>query len=349
MIAILLAFALPAVQAIPAGARPAPQAISAGARPAPRPGPAALQQNTAGVTGGALFGGTVPLLAEQSHLGRKLAIVRVYYMIGQKFSTPKMDKVMAAGTTVLASLDVPHSHGITYASIAAGRQDTQIRAWLTGAEQEAVAHNVSAVYVAFEHEANNPPNHVLGTPAQFQAAWRHIHGLAAKAHLNAGTGGRLHWAMILMHMAYFPASQRPKWSLRAGFAKDYFPGAAYVDVIAADGYNRGGCRLHRTTAPTKPSVTPGSLFDPVLAFAQAHGGLPVFIAEFASAYYSAVPAWQAHYIGQMKAYVLAHPSIAAVMYWDDIGYNGCKFAVTGHPQSVSALANMGKAINGHLG
>jgi len=331
ILALSLVFALPAAQA---GAVRLPPRQDA---------------TTSGVTGGALFGGTVPLLAEQSHLGRKLAIVRVYYMIGQKFNIPKIDQAMASGTTVLASLDVPHSRGITYASIAAGRQDKEIRAWLTEAEQEAVAHDVSAVYVSFEHEANNPPNHVLGTPSQFQAARRHIHGLAAKAHLDAGTGGRLRWAMILMHMAYFPASQRPKWSLRAGFASDYFPGAAYVNMIAADGYNRGGCRLHRTASPTKPSVTPGSLFDPVLAFARTHGGLPVFIAEWASAAYSAVPAWQAHFIGQMKAYVLGHPSIAAVMYWDNVGYNGCKFTVTGQPQSVTALAAMGKAINGHLG
>jgi hypothetical protein len=87
----------------------------------------------------------------------------------------------------------------------------------------------------------------------------------------------------------------------------------------------------------------------VLAFARTHGGLPVFIAEWASAAYSAVPAWQGHFIGQMKAYVLTHPSIAAVMYWDNVGYNGCKFAVTGQPQSVTALAAMGRAINGHLG
>ncbi len=331
VLALSLAFALPAAQA---GAVRLPSQQNAG---------------TSGVSGGALFGGTVPLLAEQGHLGRKLAIIRVYYMIGQKFNIPKIDQAMAAGSTVLASLDVPHARGITYASIAAGRQDKQIRAWLTEAEQEAVTHDVPAVYVSFEHEANNPPNHVFGTPAQFQAAWRHIHSLAARAHLNAGTGGRLRWALILMHMAYFPASQRPRWSLSAGFASDYFPGAANVNVIAADGYNRGGCRLHRSTTPTKPSVTPGSLFDPVLAFARTHGGLPVFIAEWASAFYSAVPAWQAHFIGQMKAYVLAHPSIAAVMYWNDLGYNGCQFAVTGHPLSVTALAGMGKVINGHLG
>ena len=126
-----------------------PAAQAGAVRIPPRP-----DAGTSGVTGGALFGGTVPLLAEQGHLGRKLAIVRIYDMIGQKFNTPKIDQVMSAGGTVLASLDIPHGHGITYASIAAGRQDTQIRAWLTGAEQEAVAHNVSAVYVSFEHEAN---------------------------------------------------------------------------------------------------------------------------------------------------------------------------------------------------
>ena len=68
---------------------------------------------------------------------------------------------------MLASLDVPHGRGITYASIAAGRQDKQIRAWLTQAEQDAVTYHIPAVYVDFEHEANNPPNSVNGTPAQF--------------------------------------------------------------------------------------------------------------------------------------------------------------------------------------
>jgi hypothetical protein len=122
-----------------------------------------------------------------------------------------------------------------------------------------------------------------------------------------------------------------------------------VDVVAADGYNRGGCRNHRGTRPTQAAVTPGSLFNPVLTFAKAHGGKPVFLAEWASAFYSAVPAWQAHYIGEMKSYVLANPRIAAALYWDDHGFFACSFAVTGHPLSVTALAAMGKAIHGHIG
>jgi len=345
MLAILLAFALPSVQTIQASARPAPTHGSAAPTPGSRP---LVPLNTAGVTGGTLFGGTYPLVAEQGRLGRKLSIVRIYYMIGQKFTTPHIKQLMAAGTTVLASLDVPIGHGITYASIAAGRQDKQILAWLTQAEQNAVTYHVPAVYVAFEHEANNPPNHVNGTPAQFVKAWNHMHALAAKAHLNVGSGGRLRWALILMHMAYFTVSERPKWSLRIGFASNYWPGAANVNVVAADGYNRGGCRNHRGSRPAEAAVTPGSLFNPVLDFARLHGNKPVFLAEWASAAFSALPAWQANYIYAMKAYVHANPRIEAALYWDDHGYASCSFAVTGHPQSLTALRSMAQSLHGHL-
>jgi hypothetical protein len=152
-----------------------------------------------------------------------------------------------------------------------------------------------------------------------------------------------------MHTAYFPASMRPRWSFRLGFASQYFPGTGNVDVIAADGYNRGGCRTHAGSKPTQATVTPGSLFDPVLTFAHTNGGLPVFIAEWGSAFWSGDPTWQANFIPLMKAYVLANPSIAAVIYWDQRGFFGCHFAVNGHPVSVAALAAMGKVINGHLG
>ena len=346
--AILLALALPCVQAIQASAKPAPEASEGSAGPLLSSGPAAVQPSTSGVTGGTLFGGTYPLVAEQSKLGRKLSIVRLYYMIGQKFTTPHIKQLMSAGTTVLASLDVPLHHGITYASIAAGRQDKQILAWLTQAEQDAVTYHIPAVYVAFEHEANNPPNSVNGTPAQFVKAWDHIHALAARAHLNVGSGGRLHWTLILMHLAYFTVAERPKWSLRLGLATKYWPGAANVDVVAADGYNRGGCRSHQGARPTQASVTPGSLFNPVLDFAQSHGNKPVFLAEWASAAFSALPGWQANYITEMKAYVHANPRLAAVMYWDDHGYFGCSFAVNGHPQSLTELRSMALSLHGHL-
>ncbi len=101
-----------------------------------------------------------------------------------------------------------------------------------------------------------PPNQCQRHPGPVHQGLGHIHALAAKAHLNVGSGGRLRWALILMHMAYFPASQRPKWSLRAGFAANYWPGAANVNVVAADGYNRGGCRVTGAPSPRKPRSRP---------------------------------------------------------------------------------------------
>ena len=67
-----------------------------------------------------------------------------------------------------------------------------------------------------------------------------------------------------------------------------------------------------------------------------------------------MPAWQAHYIGLMKAYVHANPRLAAVMYWDQQGhsegggYNSCSFAVNGHPQSLTVLKSMAQSLHGHI-
>jgi hypothetical protein len=312
--------------------------------------PASPAPSKAGVIDGTLFGGTMPLVSEQGTLGRKLAIVRLYYNIGQPFSTGRSRSVMSAGSTVLASLDSPPRDGPSYASIIAGNYDKTILAWLTQAEQAAVTYGLPTVFVSFQHEANDSSHDRQGTPAQFVAAWDHIHALAAQAHLNWNTGGRLRWALILEHYAYFSPSQRPHWSLRLGLASNFWPGTANVDVVAADGYNRGGCRSHDlTNRPTQPAVTPGSLFDPVLTWARANGNLPVFLAEWASAYYSADPAFQADYITQMKSYVLANPQIAAVMYWDSHGNFSCQFSVNGHPESLTQLTAMGQALPGHLG
>ena len=73
----------------------------------------------AGVGNGVMFGGDVPLAAEQAALGRKLAIVRVYDRLGQSFQSRLVDNFMAQGTTILMSLDT-FPGGTPYSAIAAG-------------------------------------------------------------------------------------------------------------------------------------------------------------------------------------------------------------------------------------
>jgi hypothetical protein len=314
----------------------------------PAPGIAHAYSGTgvrSGVTGGALFGGNTSLVREETALGRRLAIVRVYYRFGDSFPTFIASQIMAAGSTLVVSLNSPRG-GPTYASIAAGMQDGYISSFLQAVNRAAIRYHLPAIYFSFEHESSLTSKHAgLGSPAQFIQAWDHIHHLAAAMHLNWNDGGRIHWVWIQLHGTFVPENQRPGGWPISGAPTAYWPGRDEVDIVAADGYNHPGCRGRAGPA------TPQSLFGPLLSFAQQNGGLPVFITEWGS---TAVPSGQEQtgFIGQMQAFVAANPEIVAVLYWNSSGAGPhCSFSVNAHPASVSALATMAHsaALQGRLG
>jgi len=277
-----------------------------------------------------LFGGDVPLTKEEPQLGRRLAIVRVYDLIGQHFPNRREATFMSQGSSILVSFDTYPRHGPSYASIAAGREDGTIRAFLDSVEQAAVKYRLRAIYVTFEHEANNESLHAgLGSPAEFVRAWDHVHQLAVDAHLDWNQGGRLHWVLILTHWGYINKS-----------AASYWPGAGEVDIIAADGYNTGGCR-HPGHGGQDPPVSPASLFSDVVSFAVAHGRMPVFIAEWGSVAYPS-PSVRVSFIRQMQAFVDTNPLIAAALYWDS-AVPHCNYEINNSSSSLAALASMGHA------
>jgi hypothetical protein len=288
-----------------------------------------------GVLGGDLFGGNEAVAQLSGQLGRNLAIVRVYYTIGDSFPWVQHRALMAHGSTLLVSLDT-HTGGLTYAQIAAGQADAQIRTFLGEVNQSAIQYHLPAIYMAFEHEADDSHHVGLGTPAQFVQAWDHIHALAVAAHLDWNDGGRIHWALILSHMAYEPMASRPGWAKQDGWAGAYWPGAGEVDIVAADGYNSGNCQRNGGAAPLQ---APASLFNPVVAFAQANGGLPVFISEFGS-----IPnppqGIQTTFIQQMQSYVASTPQVAAALFWEGHSANGpCNYTIDS--SAIPALAAMG--------
>jgi hypothetical protein len=332
---------------------------AAGCSGSPRPpqapvGPPPGLSTRSGVSGGALFGGDVPLLSQAGNLGRKLAIVRVYYHLGEQFPLPRDSQLMAAGTTLLVSLDSVPGRGPSYASIAAGQYDRLFRNFLTRMEQSAVRYHLSAIYFTFEHEANAPRHLVLGSPAEFVRAWDHVHQLARSARLDWNQGGRLHWVLILTHVAYEPAASRPAWAQNAGQASSFWPGSNAVDIVGADGYNSGSCRNANRggmdVASGSQTVTPEQLFSSLIAFARSRGNLPVFIPEWGSVPYAG-SAEQATFIGQMQAFVAAHRDVAAALYWNSSppGFS-CDYSLNSQPASVSALRTMARsaALQGHL-
>jgi hypothetical protein len=331
-------------------------------KPGPGTGPATAGEAEgvgarSGVTGGALFGGSLPLVPQTGRLGRRLAIVRMYFRIGQQFPSPAAKGVLRAGSTVLASLDsVPGEGQGSYASIISGQHDAAIKRFLQQVEQAAVGYHLGAIYFCFEHEANTRPHQALGTPAQFVQAWDHVHALAESAHLLWNQGGRVHFVLILTHLAYFSQGARPRWSAGMGQATSYFPGKNEVDIVAADGYNHGGCKhlgpAARAGVPAgSRKVTPGYLFDGVVSFARSQGGLPVFIAEWGSQAFAG-SSEQSVFIGQMRAFVPANREIAAAMYWNSHSpqNHGCSSSLDNQPASLAALAAMGHSagLQGHL-
>lgn len=308
------------------------------------PGQGTSLDARSGIEDGTLFGGDAPLTSEEGPLGRNLAILRDYYLIGQRFPNATDRQAMATGSTVLASLDMQLDQGPTYASVAAGRYDRTIKAWLEDANKAAIQYHLSAIYVSFQHEASDSALTPLGTPAQFVAAWDHVHALATSAGLDWNQGGRLHWVWILAWLSFRTAP------LSVGPASAFWPGSSEVDIVAVDGYNSVGC----PNGGDSTTRTPAWIFSPVVSYAQAQGGLPVFVAEWGSTAF--VANQQPTFINQMQAYVASTPQIAAVMYWDGpqfgTGSHGCGLAyrVNNHPASVAALAAMGQsaALQGRL-
>jgi len=287
----------------------------------------------AGVGNGVMFGGDVPLAPEQGALGRKLAIVRVYDRLGQTFQSRLVDNFLAQGTTILMSLDT-FPGGTPYSAIADGQQDATITAFLESENSSALHYGLPAIYFTFEHEANVPGTHQgLGTASQFIAAWDHIHQIAVNHHLLWNQGGRIHFTLILTHFFY-----------NNGKAILWWPGTNEVDIVAADGYNTGGCRTARKqhrpfTYGVTPPESPASLFTGVVQFAAAHGGLPVFIAEWGSVPY-ADPSVRVNWIQQMQSFVAANPAIHAALYWNS-SVQQCNYILNNSSTSLSALASMG--------
>jgi hypothetical protein len=290
------------------------------------------------VTAGALFGGNAALVPEEAALGRRLAIIRVYYHIGETFPQPMNQKYMAEGSTLLVSLDTTVAlNGPSYTAIAAGREDGFISSFLKSVNQAAVQYHLGAIYIDFEHEADDSRHLPLGSPAEFDQAWDHVHQLAVDQHLDWNQGGRLHWVLVLVHNAY---SQGSSHVTADSWAGEFWPGTGEVDAVAADGYNSYSCHLRLQNAPLS-NPSPADLFGPVVSFAATHGGLPVFITEWGIDTTSR--AGQVRFIQQMQAFVAANREIVGAMYWDSLG-NRCSYIVDGNPAAVAALTTMGHSI-----
>lgn len=268
----------------------------------------------AGVAHGALFGGSEPLATAASSLGRKLALVRAYYRVGESFPTPTDRALMSQGTSVLVSLDLPP--GMDYRAVTSGRENGTIRAFLESLARNARRYGLKAVYLCFEHEPDTAKHGAH--PGAFISAWDHVHALAASMRLDWQQGGPIHWVWILTHEAF-----------AKGLAEQYWPGSSRVDIVGEDAYNTSGCKKappgSNFVAQTAP-VAPAELFGQGLSFAKSKRR-PFFITEWGSVP-GPTPTARGEFIRAVGTYVRTNRDIFALLYWDGHGpHNGCDYSL----------------------
>jgi hypothetical protein len=176
--------------------------------------------------------------------GAHMALVEFYtpFGTGSPFPQGAAAQVVALDSTPFIQLN-PRTAPLS--SIAAGNYDGYVRKYATAVK--AFGHHV---VLSFGHEMNGSwsqwgSGHA--TPAQFVAAWQRIHNIFANQHVRNVT-----WSWDPSHVG---ADPQPWW-----------PGAAYVDEIGIDGYQR-------------PGHTFADQFAERIALIRSFASKPIFIAE----------------------------------------------------------------------
>jgi mannan endo-1,4-beta-mannosidase len=139
---------------------------------------------------------------------------------------------------------------VRLSSVVAGDWDRYLERFLRGA-----AGHPGEVTIRLAHEMNGTWYPWSGNPRRYVGMWRHIVGLGRLI------APRVRWMWCVNSL-----------DVGAHRAEDYWPGAAWVDVVGLDGYNGYG-----------PWTPFGELFTPMHDRVVRLSGLPQWIAEVGSA------------------------------------------------------------------
>jgi hypothetical protein len=218
---------------------------------------------------------------------------------------------------------------VTWRDIADGAYDSSLAAQARG-----VAHLGVPVFLTFDHEPDQPARSALGSPADYVAAWRHVHQVFES---NGATNALWVWVVMGIPQTY-------------GSSLAFWPGNDVVDWISWEAYDVAGCDV----GPVDPSrfhsferATLG-FYDYLHAHGSAAGidvDKPMMISESGTVPIPG-PSSPTHtwYDGAPQL-LRTHPQIKAVTVWNHLGSSpGCDFRFTSDPElraSVHRLLDAG--------
>ncbi len=256
----------------------------------------------------------------ETSTGRDLDIVHTYHRWYDTFPT-QSERSLAHDHLLFLNWQPVNSEGarISWASIAAGRQDHQI---------DAVAARLRSwgvpVLLSFSHEPELDVGK-SGTPAEFAAAWRHIHD-----RFVADGARKVHWVWTVMGL------DQPVWMARYA---TLWPGDAYVDWIAWDTYNWAGCR-GRSWQSFADTVSP------FYTWLQDHGhaNKPYMLAEYGTVESPTDPGRKAQWFRDEATALSSFPDLRALVYFDlPAPPANCDWLVTTSTSSSAAFGQLARS------
>jgi hypothetical protein len=215
----------------------------------------------------------------QGELGRRLDIVHTYLTWQGSFPTESDEVALNQGSTLLLSWT-----GIASTAITSGTYDSVIR---QRAREIKATHK--PIFLEWRWEMDRPNlRGVVGTPAQYIAAWRHVRAIFAQQHVR-----NVAWVWCPTARGFHSG----------GNAAAYYPGDNEVDWVCTDAY---------------PAFGPYSSFDdsaqPFLTWA-SHHRKPVMIGEFGVPRRFS-PQQRAQWLRGAAQTVRADPQVKALVYFD---------------------------------
>lgn len=238
-------------------------------------------------TYGGVWQGMEPVFDLEEALGRRLDIVHWFMNWDHDYDPALVSEAAAGGRIPLISWQ-PHGQDVT--DIAAGAYDDYIRRWARGVKSSRVT-----VYLRPFPEMNGDWVPWNGNPDAFRLAWRHMVGVFRS---EGAENVRWVWSPNLTDGPATPENAMER----------YYPGDAYVDVLALDGYNWGEVR------PWSTWRSFDDIFAAPYARITAIGPQPVWLAELAS---SSQGGDKAAWIREMFAST-AFPRIEALVWFNQV-------------------------------
>ncbi|HEX9353548.1 MAG TPA: hypothetical protein VF933_06995 [Streptosporangiaceae bacterium] len=215
----------------------------------------------------------------QSQLGRRLDIVHTYLRWQAAFPTASHLIALSQGSMLLLSWT-----GTDSRAVASGSFDRFIRQ-----RARAIKATGKPIFLEWRWEMDRPNlRGVVGSPAEFIAAWKHVRTIFAQQHVD-----NVAWVWCPTARGFEPG----------GNAAAYYPGDAQVDWLCADAY---------------PGVGPYRPFsDTVQTFLSwaSHHRKPVMIGEY-GVQQSYTPQQRAQWLQAAAQTVRGDPQLKALVYFD---------------------------------